>query len=486
MKFILAILICVAVCQARPQNDDHRHHDHTEYNKSAPCVGKCSEPGPVTFHMAQVKKLKEKAYAECHAEGKCPLNEPSIRQRSPCVDGKSAGQYECSNVDMMSYVSLRDMGSSGDGNDIWGWTDEPEPGVRFEYAIVGTHDGTSFVDVTNAEDPTVLGFLPTHTRNSMWRDVKVYENHAFIVSEASDHGMQVFNLLRLRQRPPAGTVPRLKADAHYGKVGNAHNIVINEETGYAYIVGSEQYWHLEYIPCAGGLHIVDIREPLSPRFLACYGRDYYTHDAQCVIYHGPDVRYYGNEICFAYNENTLTIIDVTNKKNMVMLSRTKYKNVAYTHQGWLTEDHAYLISNDELDEKYGKVQHTRSLLWDVKNLQAPVHYSSFMSTEKAIDHNLYIRGNLAYETNYCAGLRILDITDMAEGAEQVREVAYFDVAPDWDSVSFHGSWSSYPFFESGNVIVSSIERGLFVLRPNHEAIKRLQEEAKLKRKAISH
>ncbi|XP_065188910.1 uncharacterized protein LOC135819602 [Sycon ciliatum] len=481
LKVILAILICAAVCQARPQHD-HRHH--AEFNKSASCIGKCTE-GPETFHMPQVMKLKVKAHAECHAEGKCPLNEPSIRQRSPCLDGKSAGEYECSNVDMMSYVSLRDMGSYGDGNDIWGWTDEPEPGLRFEYAIVGTEDGTAFVDVTNAEDPTVLGFLPTHTTFSMWRDIKVYKNHAFIVSEASGHGMQVFNLLRLRQRPPAGTVPRLTADAHYGMVGNTHNIVVNEDTGYAYLVGSTSS-RVGYVVCSGGLHIVDIREPLFPRFSTCYGGDGYTHDAQCVIYHGPDVRYHDHEICFAYNENTLTVVDVTNKNGIVMLSRTPYANVEYSHQGWLTEDHAYAILNDELDEMYTSEKHTRSLLWDVKNLEAPVHYSSFLSTEMSVDHNLYIRDNLAYEANYCAGLRILDITDMEEGAEQVREVAYFDVAPDWNTVSFHGSWSSYPFFESGNVIVNSIERGLFVLRPNHEAIKRLQEEAKLKRKAISH
>ncbi|XP_065188911.1 uncharacterized protein LOC135819603 [Sycon ciliatum] len=478
MKVLAALLVVVAVCEARHH---HSHHER-EFNKTQ-CVGKCVE-GPEAFHMPEVMKLKEKAYAECHAEGKCPLNKPSIRQRSPCVDGKSAGEYDCSNIDMMSYVSLRDMGSNGDGNDIWGWTDEPEPGLRFEYAIVGMADGTAFVDVTEAESPVVLGMLPTHTFSSSWRDIKVYKNHAFIVSEATSHGMQVFNLLRLRDRPPPGTVPRLTADAHYGMVGNTHNIVINEETGYAYLVGSTRSGS-GYRVCSGGLHIVDIREPLTPVFSTCYGGDGYTHDAQCVIYHGPDVRYHDHEICFAYNENTLTVVDVTNKNSIVMLSRTPYQDVSYSHQGWLTEDHAYAILNDELDEMYTSEKRTRSLLWDVKNLEAPVHYSSFLSTERSVDHNLYIVGNLAYEANYCAGLRILDVAAIEGGAEQVQEVAYFDVAPDWNTVSFHGSWSSYPYFASGNVIVNSIERGLFVLRPNHETIKKLQADAKLKREAIA-
>ena len=37
--------------------------------------------------------------------------------------------------------------------------------------------------------------------------------------------------------------------------------------------------------------------------------------------------------------------------------------------------------------------------------------------------------------------------------------------PSSDSASFNGAWSNYPYFESGNVIVSGIEQGLFVLRP---------------------
>ena len=77
---------------------------------------------------------------------------------------------------------------------------------------------------------------------------------------------------------------------------------------------------------------------------------------------------------------------------------------------------------------------------------------------------------MAYETNYCAGLRILDVTKMNEGA--LKEVAYFDVAPDCNSPGFKGSWSNYPYFKSGTIVVSSIERGLFVLEytdANNEA-----------------
>lgn len=61
--------------------------------------------------------------------------------------------------------------------------------------------------------------------------------------------------------------------SHFPHFTTAHNIFINEDTGYAYVVGSTQ--------CAGGLYIIDISEPLSPTFEACFSEDGYVHDVQC-------------------------------------------------------------------------------------------------------------------------------------------------------------------------------------------------------------
>ncbi len=44
------------------------------------------------------------------------------------------------------------------GNDIWGWAD---PMTGREYALMGMTDGTAFVDVTDPDNPAVLGKLPT-------------------------------------------------------------------------------------------------------------------------------------------------------------------------------------------------------------------------------------------------------------------------------------------------------------------------------------
>jgi len=414
--------------------------------------------------MNSVMPIKRKEMDACKAAGQCPLRLQSSTEAVPCDPTTGmAGEYPCQHVDMLSFVSLSELGSAADGNDIWGWTDST---TGKEYAIVCCEDGTSFVDVTDATRPAVLGFMPTQTTSTIWRDAKVYKDHVYIVSESLAHGMQVYDLRQLRGMSPAvgNQVPKLEPTMHYDQFGSAHNIVINEESGFAYVVGTKT--------CDGGLHIIDINDPANPTCAGCYWQDGYTHDAQCVNYAGPDANYVGHEICFCYNEDTLTIVDVTDKSNMLELSRTPYNGSQYTHQGWLTENSKYLLLNDELDEVSGTTggpdngENTRTLIWNIESLTKPIWVNTFFSTHTVIDHNLYVNGTFVFETNYCGGLRILRFDEHLFRAPTLTEVAYFDVAPNCDDVLFFGSWSNYPYFGSGNVVVSSIERGLFVLRPH--------------------
>ena len=186
------------------------------------------------------------------------------------------------------------------------------------------------------------------------------------------------------------------------------------------------------------------------------------------MYHGPDSRYKDHEICFNFNEDTLTIVDVSDKANMKMLSRVGYDQAFYTHQGWVTEDQKYVMMNDEADEVSSGNPNTRTLLWTVEDLENPIHLGSHFADTESIDHNLYIKGDLGYLANYCSGLRILDATQMMDA--KAPEVAFFDACDYCDSAVFEGTWSNYPFFDSGNIVVSSIELGLFILRPNYDQI----------------
>ena len=377
-----------------------------------------------------------------------------------CMNG-FAGEYPCLDIDLLAFLDIQEV---VDGlplfvtatNDIWGWTD-PETGV--EYALLGMTSGTAFIDLSDPENPTTIAFLTSETGSSVWRDIKVYRDHAFIVADAAaNHGMQVFDLTQLRSisEPPV----IVQETSLYTAIASAHNVAINEESGYAYIVGGNAGGQT----CGGGLHMVNIQTPTEPEFEGCFldNVNSYSHDVQCVIYQGPDVDYQGREICFGSNEVILSIADVTDKANPVKLSSIGYPNTAYAHQGWLSEDHRYFFMDDESDEGAGLVSTTRTLIWDVQDLEDPVLATEYFSSSTAADHNQYVRGNYLYQSNYESGLRILDISSPLEP----EEVAFFDVMPNNEGPGFNGSWSNYPYFESGIVVVTSIDEGFFVLHPS--------------------
>jgi choice-of-anchor B domain-containing protein len=389
-------------------------------------------------------------------------NKPSTF--APCVRGMAADTFPCDGIDMLSHVSHAELGTTF-VNDIWGWTD---PATKRDYALVGSSGGTVFVDISDAKRPEVLGILPTASTvgGAFWRDIKVYADHAFVVSEHSGHGMQVFDLTQLRDWD--GTYTTYEQTAHYDEFGRAHNIAINEDTGYAYAVGARQGEG-----CNFGLHMIDISDPTSPTFAGCFGDNGYVHDTQCVVYEGPDVRYQGSEICFNSNAvgafgvdagDFVDIVDVTDKGAPVSLARVEYPDSGYSHQGWLTPDQRYFLHGDEGDE-LGHQIGTTTRVWDVRDLEDPQLISVFENDTASIDHNLYTQGRYAYASNYSSGLRVYDARDVAGGG--LREVAFFDVYPEDDAPHFNGgTWSNYPYFrQKGVVAVSSIDRGLFILQP---------------------
>jgi choice-of-anchor B domain-containing protein len=401
------------------------HPDHPEKTKSAPITTYAQD------HQMAFRAARGQGQSRARALG-----------ATACVNGH-AGTYPCRNIDLAAFVPISQIGG-GSANDIWGWTD---PVTDREYALMGRSNGTSFVDVTVPESPVYLGTLPPHTVNSDWRDLEVFGNTVVIVSEAAGHGMQVFDLTRLRTvtNPPV----TFTEDAHYDGFGSAHTVTVSTATGFVYANGSKT--------CGGGgAHIVDLRDPDNPTFAGCYSGDGYTHDSQCVIYHGPDVAHQGQEICFESNEDTITIVNMTNKSSPQQISRTGYPGVGYTHQGWLTPDHGFFLLDDELDEvQFGHNTWTR--VFGMRDLERPVLRYTYKATTAAVDHQMFINGSYIYQSNYRAGVRILNRTG---------EVAFFDLYPANDQPGFNGTWANYPFFDSGTVVASHIEEGLFILKPN--------------------
>lgn len=373
----------------------------------------------------------------------------SVQSQTLCNNG-FAGIYPCNKVDLLANMDFSQIGgnNSTDGNDSWGWTD---PLNGKEYAIMGCTSHTAFVDISNPINPIYLGKVNSHNNiSSVWRDIKVYNNFAFIVSEASGHGMQVFDLTRLRN---VTTPQTFLPDTRYSGFGNCHNIAINEATGYAYCIGSNTF--------SGGPHVINIQNPLNPTFSFGYSPEGYTHDAQIVIYNGEDVEHVGKEIYFGCNEDKVVVLDVTDKSNPILISTFFYSNTAYTHQGWLTQNQKYYIIGDELDElDFGF--NTRSVVIDMSNLDNPVLKFDYSGATPAIDHNGYTTNDKFHLANYRAGYRVMDISQIDN--EVMTEVAFLDTYPTNNNAQFNGAWSVYPYFASGTIVVSDMDRGLFLVR----------------------
>lgn len=382
--------------------------------------------------------------------------------QTPCDSGM-AGEYPCNNIDLLGHLSFNVlMGNVGRATDIWGWV---SPTTGDEFAIMGLESGVAIANITDPSNPVEIGTIPIPVPNSGWTDIKVKGNYAYVVTEGNGHHIRIIDLMHL-ENPPMEGLDYLPTMGMVGD-GSAHNIVIDEEMNYSVTVGTGE--------ASGGLVFHDLSDPENPTKLGEFSADGYSHDAVCFIYKGEDVEHVGKEICIGLNTDTYTIVDVTDKANPIQLSRTPYDSSSYTHQGWVTDDHKFLFLNDELDERnHADVTKTTTFIFDISDLDNPSSepYYKFRSTEGAIDHNLYIKGSYVYQANYKAGLRILDISNI-EGddpsVDLVREAAYFDVYPEGiNDLGFNGSWSVYPYFKSGNVVVSSRERGMFIVEPNIE------------------
>ena len=180
---------------------------------------------------------------------------------------------------------------------------------------------------------------------------------------------------------------------------------------------------------------------------------------------------------------------------MTEISRVAYPDASYSHQGWMDEQQRYYFNGDELDELYDSdVPNTRTIVIDMIDLDNPFVEALYDHDTVAIDHNMYTHDGLLYQSNYTAGLRVFDIeqsvltfdgvsvgpkTEGVEAAsfeaaavnpdERLVESMFFDTFPDDDEApvtEFSGTWSNYPYFESGVIPVTGIGDGFFLLRPS--------------------
>lgn len=440
---------------------------------------------------------------------------PAERVASTACEDGTAGVFACDGLDLLGFVpddemvTYRDpltgctldlvLGEPGATNpdclldqtglsDIWGWT---SPTTGDEFVIFGKTNGTAFFNVTDPTNPQYYGEIPTVAGTLLWHDVKVFENHAYIVSESVGYGVTVFDLTQLDDMEAAATpyLP-LNPSNRFVPEGtdvadtSVHNAVIDTDNGVLYLVGGNAGLVVDGA-CTGGLYAMDLTaDPLQPPFLGCFEAEgmaprvesdgevgdprdvIYVHDAHCAAYVGPDPDHQGKDICVGSNEETIVWVDVTDPSAMTEISRLSYDGVAYAHQGWMSEDQTTYFHGDELDELYGtEITNTRTIVVDMTDLDDPSLDYIHTHDTVAIDHNMYTNDGLLYQSNYTAGLRVFDVAASEREGELV-ETAFFDTYPDDDEdpvTAFNGTWSVYPYFESGTIAVSGIGEGLFLL-----------------------
>lgn len=358
-------------------------------------------------------------------------------------DNRDVDQFKSDNVKLLSWLPLNAFeGEHNSGNDCWGYV---SPSGR-EYAIIGLEKGFGIVEVTEPANPKIVGTIMGPA--SLWHDVKVIGEYAYGVSEGGA-GIQVIDMRKVDD----GEVRLVQNKTQAGH-STTHNIAANPETGFLYLCGANF--------ANGGLVAVSTADPENPTIVGAWS-DMYVHDAQVVIMKEGPLK--GREIAFCASgfgngsgETGLRIVDVTDKTNMHTIGMTTWDQPAYSHQCWLSEDQKTLFLNDELDEQtYGKT--TTTHIMDVSDPTNPREAGSFTSGSNAIDHNLYVKGQFVYEANYRSGLRVFDAADPMNP----QQIAFFDTYPSDDHPAFNGAWSCYPYLPSGIVLISDIERGLFVV-----------------------
>ena len=339
------------------------------------------------------------------------------------------------------------------GNDCWGYV---SPSGR-EYAIMGTSTGTAFVEVTDPGNAQLVGFIGG--RSSLWRDIKIHGHFAYAVTEGggvntNKSGIQAIDLSQI----DAGIVVLAGTQTDGGN-GRTHNVAIDEVSGFLYRCGGG----------SNGLRIYDLNaDPVLPPLVGVWS-DRYVHDAQIVTYtEGP---YAGRQIAFCFSgfnggsvETGVDILDVTNKAKIVNLARVEWPLAAYSHQGWLSEDRSTLYALDELDEINLGLP-TRIHVIDVSNLSNPQWIASVETGTAATTHNGFVVGDRLYAANYRSGMRVYDLSNL----QAPVEIGFFDTYPELDTAGFSGAWSVFPYFPSGTLIVSDMQRGLFVISPETPA-----------------
>lgn len=305
--------------------------------------------------------------------------------------------------------------------DIWGYAADGR-----EYALMGATGGTSIIDVTDPANPVEVDFISGPLAPPYeWRDIKTHLNYAYVVTEGtgSGQGLQIIDLSNL---PDSASLVNT-VDTWFSR---AHDIFI--DNGFAYVIGTNG---------GGGMHILDLSDPVNPERTAYYTASDYIHDV-----------YVWNDTVIACAADSYDLVDVSDKNNPQLVSLSSPIPGIYAHSGWMTEDKRYFIAAEEFNIRDLMVYDLQDRsTWD---LVLP----SWQMSGDSPTHNIFVLGNYAHISYYKDGYVVLDISDPTAPTF----AGQYDTYPG-SGGTYDGAWGCYPYLPSGNVIISDMSTGLYVL-----------------------
>ncbi|HEY6625929.1 MAG TPA: choice-of-anchor B family protein, partial [Ignavibacteriaceae bacterium] len=323
----------------------------------------------------------------------------------------------------VTFLSNLNQYPSAGYNDVWGYVDFSGN----EYALLGVQTGTSIINVTDPSSPVQVAFIPGPP--SSWRDIKTHSTYAYIVTEGTSTGRGL-QIVDLSQLPNSATLVNTIETWFI----RAHNIFI--DNGYAYVIGTD---------AGGGMHILNLSNPTNPTRTTYYTSGGYIHDV-----------YVWNDTVVTCNGSSqiYQLLDVTNKFIPLLISSSLSLPGIYAHSGWMTSDKRYFIGCEEFNVRDITV-------WDISDRTSwdLVVPSWQFPDGNPIIHNLFVRGNFAHIAHYTAGYVVLDISNPLSP----QLAGQYDTYPSSNAGSYDGAWGCYSYLPSGNILVSDIQTGLYVL-----------------------
>lgn len=326
-------------------------------------------------------------------------------------------------------------------NGIWGYEANGH-----EYALVGSTAGVYFVDITNPQSPVTSDFVAGRRDACIWREIKTFDHYAYLISD--DQSPNSFQIVDLQYLPDSVHVV-----ADYTSLfERGHTLYVDGNKLYVGMVRGGMF--TQNLSMA----VFSLSNPEVPVFLRSINDDYPTLLASNQV-HDMFVR---NDTVYAscgYDGLFIFKYDSVGNNFQLINSLTSYPSQGYNHSSALADNGALVFMDEVPSGLPVKVL-------DVNDLQNLTVTTTFSSNPIVTPHNPFIMGNICYIAYYMDGLQVYDVSDPYNPIQ----TAYFDthnqepLGGPYPSLAYQGAWGAYPFFSSGNIAVSDMQNGLFVLK----------------------